>query len=163
MSFEEWFITKVPRTRDIFSCRSSRFFHNEQTCHWRPSLLTKMLKPKVLSGLYVFFRHCRFPSLKFRLTDTWAISRLNFQLWTRPPLQLPTASPDNSLTAPADDEGLCWHDWSVFTICAPLKWDGTCALWLDRSGRHWLGLDRTHTHPTLKALSALHICPYWSF
>lgn len=85
---------------------------NEQIPYRRLSLLTKMLNFGLIGTVRPLHavRQWGFPGLKFRWTDTCDISKLNFQLWTRPPLQLPTVSPDNCLTAPTNDEGLSRND-----------------------------------------------------
>lgn len=68
-------------------CPTCPLLKNEQISHWCLCLLTKMLNFGLIGTVRALHavRQWGFPSLKFRWTDTCDISKLNFQLWTRPP------------------------------------------------------------------------------
>lgn len=97
-----------PRHILILKLPNMPLVKNELIPHWRLSLLAKMLKFGLIGTVRPLHavRQWGFPGLNFRWTDTCDISKLNFQLCTHCPLQLPTVSPDNCLTAPTNDEGL---------------------------------------------------------
>lgn len=124
------------------------------------SLLTKMLNFGLIGTVRSLHaeRPQGSPSLKFRWTATCDISKLNFQLWTSPSLQLPTVSPDNCLTAPTNDEGPPQNDWSVFIIYSPLQdlQTSTHSFWPSLTGT--ASLTNAHTSHLMHCIPATFRC-----